>query len=106
MLRLERFTKLSLSSNNDAYKYDLFTLITSECTSNADCSGASDTCKVNICYCGSDDKCTGGADTCTDGQCKCGVHDECSFPETCFRGKCLGKQMTIFVLSMCIHNRT
>ena len=45
---------------------DLF-LITVECYTNADCTGASDTCKNNLCYCGPrEEKCSS---TCTDGKC-------------------------------------
>ena len=39
--------------------------IITECSTNDDCSGASDTCKANICYCGSEEKCTETTDTCT-----------------------------------------
>ena len=41
--------------------------ITVECNSNEDCTGASDTCKDNLCYCGPrEGKCS---KLCTDGKC-------------------------------------
>ena len=75
----------------------------SECTTNDDCSGASDTCKFNICYCGSTNKCTGGADTCTSGKCKCGENDECSSQEVCALGKCVGMQFPVYTIFMIMY---
>ena len=62
--------------------------IITECSTNDDCSGASDTCNANICYCGSEEKCTETTDTCTAGQCKCGLYGECPSTESCYQGTC------------------
>ena len=46
-------------------------LITIECSANEDCTGSSDTCKNNVCYCGSgDEKCLNGYGICTDAICQ------------------------------------
>ena len=80
---------------NEVWNHDSRIPIMTECNTNEDCSGASDTCKSNVCYCGSETKCTRIADTCKTGQCKCGEYDECSSHETCILGKCKGKWFSI-----------
>ena len=59
-----------------------------ECSTDSDCTGDSDTCISNVCFCGSIAKCFGRTDTCVMGKCKCGEHEECSVTETCSAGEC------------------
>ena len=82
------------------FKYDWHIEIASECTTNDDCTGSSDTCQSNICLCGTKGKCTGRVDTCTSGQCKCGKNNECSYSESCSFGKCLGKDLHTYKIHM------
>ena len=50
------------------YKNSYLISITIECNTNEDCTGSSDTCKHNVCYCGpGEEKCFG---SCTDGKCR------------------------------------
>ena len=77
-------------------KYNYHIPITSECITDGDCSGSSnssDTCKSNICHCGTKAKCAGVSDTCTavwlyGMVCKCGENDECLSSQTCSNGTC------------------
>ena len=61
-----------------------------ECNTHADCTGDSDTCISNDCFCGSTDICSGRTDTCVMEKCKCGENEECSETELCIVGECRG----------------
>ena len=61
-----------------------------ECLTNSDCTGDSDTCVSNLCFCGTTEKCTGRTDTCVMEKCKCGENEECSETEFCSTGECRG----------------
>ena len=62
-----------------------------ECFIDSDCTGDSDNCVSNACFCGSTDQCSGRTDTCVMGNCnKCGENDECSETEFCGTGECRG----------------
>ena len=72
------------------YKYELHILVTSECSDDKHCSGVSDKCTSNVCFCGTKKKCSGTSDTCTDGNCTCGGNSECSSEKVCYPGgKCI-----------------
>ena len=73
--------------------------ITLECYSDTDCTGISDTCKANACFCGSTDKCSEIAGTCILGKCKCGENEGCSEHEICSAGECQGILFFIFIIS-------
>ena len=71
-----------------------------ECFADSDCTGYSDTCVSNVCFCGSTEKCSGMiADACVMGKCKCGEHEECSDTEICSVGECVGMWFLIFTKS-------
>ena len=71
-----------------------------ECLTHSDCTGDSDSCVSNVCFCGSTEKCSGiTADACVIGKCKCGEHEECSETEICSVGECVGMLFLIFTKS-------
>ena len=61
-----------------------------ECATDSDCTGDSDKCVSNVCFCGSGGKCSGRTDTCVMEKCICGENVECSETEICSAGECQG----------------
>ena len=66
-----------------------------ECVTDSDCTGDSDNCVSNACFCGSTEKCFGISDTCVMEKCKCGENEECSETEICIAGECRGMLLLI-----------